>query len=64
MCRAYIRTTTSQEADSSFIVPAELVAGIECECMLQLSTPLTNVMHVVYRSATAADTGLLAHESY
>ena len=55
--------TISQEADNSFIVPAELLAGIECGFMLQLSTSSTNVMHVVHRSATAADKGLLAHES-
>ena len=48
-------TTICQEADSFFIVPAELLAGIECEYMLQLSTSSTNVVHVVYRSATAAD---------
>ena len=31
--------------------------------MRQLSTSSSNVMHAVYRSATAVDTGLLAHES-
>ena len=55
--------TISREADSSFIVPVELQADIECEFMLHLSTSSTNVMHVVYRRATAADKGLLAHES-
>ena len=55
--------TIIQEADSSFIVPVELQAGIECVFMLHLSTSSTNVMHVVYRSATAAEKGLLAHES-
>ena len=30
-----------EEADSSFIVPAELLAGIKCEFMLQLSTSST-----------------------
>ena len=55
--------TISQEADSLFIVPGELLAGIECEFMLQLSTSSTNVMHVVNRSATTADKRLLAHES-
>ena len=56
--------TISQEADSSVIVPVELLASIECEFMLQLCvTSSTNVMHVVNRSATSADKGLLAHES-
>ena len=31
--------------------------------MLELSTSSTNVMHVVNESVTAADKGLLAHES-